>query len=223
MAGFSFIFHSRGFSKISRLSTFSRISRKWTFLKRPLFQKTPFFRTRGENFGALFLRKFVTLSLSLSLYVSLFVSLSVCLLSLSLEKIIRANFVLQTRHPDLFSLCFGPPYMEIQCRENKNVYRHQSPPFFKKGHAMGKKMAGTNEFAFFRCKSICTGGGGPESGRKKNRKMPSGRYRYKNLLFQQCFCWAASVRHLFIARKAPSLTSNRTFGWPTSHRVTPKF
>ena len=23
---------------------------------------------------------------------------------------------------------------------------------------MGKKMAGTNEFAFFRCKSICTGG-----------------------------------------------------------------
>ena len=23
---------------------------------------------------------------------------------------------------------------------------------------MGKKMAGTNEFAFFRCRSICTGG-----------------------------------------------------------------
>ena len=31
-----------GFSKISRISRFSRISRKWTFLKRPLFQKTPF-------------------------------------------------------------------------------------------------------------------------------------------------------------------------------------
>ena len=30
------------FSKISRISKFSRISRKWTFLKRPLFQKTPF-------------------------------------------------------------------------------------------------------------------------------------------------------------------------------------
>ena len=31
-----------GFSGISRISKFSRISRKWTFLKRPLFQKTPF-------------------------------------------------------------------------------------------------------------------------------------------------------------------------------------
>ena len=30
------------FSRISRFSKFSRISRKWTFLKRPLFQKTPF-------------------------------------------------------------------------------------------------------------------------------------------------------------------------------------
>ena len=36
MVGFSFIF------KISRFSKFSRISRKWTFLKRPLFQETPF-------------------------------------------------------------------------------------------------------------------------------------------------------------------------------------
>ena len=35
-------------------------------------------------------------------------------------------------------------------------------------------MAGTNEFAFFRCKSICTGGG-PESGRKKFEKcLPAG-------------------------------------------------
>ena len=31
-----------GFSRTSRTSKFSRISRKWTFLKRPLFQKTPF-------------------------------------------------------------------------------------------------------------------------------------------------------------------------------------
>ena len=31
-----------GFSKISRISIFSRFSRKWTFLKDPLFQKTPF-------------------------------------------------------------------------------------------------------------------------------------------------------------------------------------
>ena len=36
-------------------------------------------------------------------------------------------------------------------------------------------MAGTNEFAFFRCKSICTGGG-PESRPKKNSKkcLPAG-------------------------------------------------
>ena len=39
---------------------------------------------------------------------------------------------------------------------------------------MGKKMAGTNEFAFFCCKSICTGGG-LESGRKKFEKcLPAG-------------------------------------------------
>ena len=31
-----------GFSEISRISKFSRISRQWAFLKRPLFQKTPF-------------------------------------------------------------------------------------------------------------------------------------------------------------------------------------
>ena len=49
---------------------------------------------------------------------------------------------------------------------------------------MGKKMAGTNEFAFFRCKSKCTGGGVQNQAEKKFEKMPSGRYRYKNLLFQ---------------------------------------
>ena len=32
---------------ISRISKFPRISRKWTFLKRPLFPKDPFFRTRA--------------------------------------------------------------------------------------------------------------------------------------------------------------------------------
>ena len=35
-----------GFSNFSRISKFSRTSRKWTFLKRPLFKKNPFFRTR---------------------------------------------------------------------------------------------------------------------------------------------------------------------------------
>ena len=38
MVGFFFVFHSLG----SRISKFSSISRKWTFLKRPLFQKTLF-------------------------------------------------------------------------------------------------------------------------------------------------------------------------------------
>ena len=32
---------------------------------------------------------------------------------------------------------------------------------------MGKKMAGTNEFAFFRCRSICTGGGGVQNQAEK--------------------------------------------------------
>ena len=35
---------------------------------------------------------------------------------------------------------------------------------------MGKKMAGTNEFAFVRCRSICTGGGGSRIRLKKMRK-----------------------------------------------------
>ena len=37
-----FVFHSLGFSRMSRISKFSRISRKSTFLERPPFQKTPF-------------------------------------------------------------------------------------------------------------------------------------------------------------------------------------
>ena len=42
MVGFSFVLHTLGFSRNSRFSKFSRISRKRTFLKRLLFQKTPF-------------------------------------------------------------------------------------------------------------------------------------------------------------------------------------
>ena len=49
---------------------------------------------------------------------------------------------------------------------------------------MGKKMAGTNEFAFFRCKSICTGGG-PESGRKNSknafRPVPAQKFIFPRL------------------------------------------
>ena len=51
---------------------------------------------------------------------------------------------------------------------------------------MGKKMAGTNEFAFFSLqKHMYRGGGGVQNqAEKKIEKMPSGRYRYKSLLFQ---------------------------------------
>ena len=34
---------------------------------------------------------------------------------------------------------------------------------------MGEKMAGTNEFAFFRCKSICTGGGVQNQAEKNSK------------------------------------------------------
>ena len=62
----------------------------------------------------------------------------------------------------------------LRCWKIK-TYTGTSPPLFsKKAMPWGKKMAGTNEFAFFRCKSICTGGG-PESGRKKFEKcLPAG-------------------------------------------------
>ena len=49
---------SGGFSKISRISKFSRISTKWTFLKRPLFQKTPFPEPEPPVRLGLFWRKF---------------------------------------------------------------------------------------------------------------------------------------------------------------------
>ena len=61
------------------------------------------------------------------------------------------------------------------------------PPFFLKRPRSGEKTAGTNEFAFFRCRSICTRGGGVQNQAKKIRKMTSGRYRYQNLLFQARF------------------------------------
>ena len=41
-----------GSSTISRISKFSRILEKWTFLKRPLFQKTPFSEPDCERRGA---------------------------------------------------------------------------------------------------------------------------------------------------------------------------
>ena len=68
--------------------------------------------------------------------------------------------------------------------KKKSIPAPVPPPFFLKRPRNGEEMAGTDEFAFFRCRSICTGGG---SGirPKKHRKMPSGQYRYQNLLFQR--------------------------------------
>ena len=83
------------------------------------------------------------------------------------------------------------------CREKKNAYRYQSqspPPFFKNGHAMGKNMAGTNEFAFFRCGSMCTGGGGGVQNQAKKKKSKNAFWPVpvpKYLLFQP---WAFLLR-----------------------------
>ena len=46
----------------------------------------------------------------------------------------------------------------------------------------------------FRCRSICTKGA--RTGRTKIRKMPSGRYRYQNLLFQSLSVRAQAIAPL---------------------------
>ena len=70
-------------------------------------------------------------------------------------------------------------------RENKNVYRHQSPPLFsKKAMPRGKKWPVQMNLPFFAVKAYVPGGGSRIRPRKI-RKMPSGRYRHKNLLFQK--------------------------------------
>ena len=55
MVGFSFVLQSLGVlyknSRSSKFSRISRISRKWTFLKRPLFQKTPFSEPDFQEIG----------------------------------------------------------------------------------------------------------------------------------------------------------------------------
>ena len=56
---------------------------------------------------------------------------------------------------------------------------------------MAENMAGTNEFAFFRCRSMRTGGGS-RIRPKKHSKHASGRCWYENRLFQY-YC-VAGVR-----------------------------
>ena len=59
-------------------------------------------------------------------------------------------------------------------RENKNVYRHQSPLFSKKAMPWGKKWPVQMNLPFFAVKAYVPGGG-PESGRKKFEKcLPAG-------------------------------------------------
>ena len=72
----------------------------------------------------------------------------------------------------------GPPGTTEFCsREKEKRIPVPVPPLFlnfKKGHAMGKQMAGTNEFAFFLCGCMGTEGG-LESGRKNFEKcLPAG-------------------------------------------------
>ena len=72
----------------------------------------------------------------------------------------------------------------MSCSREKKTYTSTSPPpLFFQARQWGKKMAGTNEFAFFRCRSIRTGGGF-QNQTNKIQKMPPGWYRYENLLFQ---------------------------------------
>ena len=55
----------------------------------------------------------------------------------------------------------------------KEAKTSTSPPAFLKRPCNGGKMADTNEFAFFHCRSICPGGGGgPESGQQKPKNAP---------------------------------------------------
>ena len=81
----------------------------------------------------------------------------------------------KARHPHVLEPETALSRFAMQAQQKKNVYQYQSPPpFYNKAMQWGK-MAGTNEFALCSWRSICTGGGGPESGRKKFRKcLPAG-------------------------------------------------
>ena len=67
---------------------------------------------------------------------------------------------------------------------------------------MGKKMAGTNEFALFRCKSICTGGGvqnQAETKKKIEKCLPAGTgTKIYFSSFPACFCSFSHFGALFV-------------------------
>ena len=82
---------------------------------------------------------------------------------------------------------------------------------------MGKKMAGTNEFTFFRCKSICTGGGSRIRLKKFGQCLPAGTgtkiYFPSRRLFVTCGVFA---RYFFAAFSwlfcGPLLSRKTVFG-----------
>ena len=104
----------------------------------------------------------------------------------------------------------------------RKTYTGTSPPLFsKKAMQWGKKWPVQMNLPFFAVEAYVPGGGGPESGRKKIRKMPSGRYRYKNLLFQQAGSQPFRCRNrrvfCFGGRKI-SLAAGDFWGWPQNRR-----
>ena len=83
----------------------------------------------------------------------------------------------------------------------RTTYTGTSPPLFsKKAMQWGKKWPVQMNLPFFAVEAYVPGGG-PEPGRKKFEKKPSGRYRYKNLLFQQTIYHRP--RNLYIFREWP--------------------
>ena len=88
----------------------------------------------------------------------------------------------------------------------KTIYRHQSPPYFLKRPCHGEKMAGTNEFAFFRCKSIVPGGGVQNQAEKNSKNA----FRYKNSLSSG---WAKRIVRFWGGKRTiVSAASKTSFG-----------
>ena len=92
------------------------------------------------------------------------------------------------RYYQLIFLSFAFFAFLVSFSGKRQTYTGTSPPLFsKKAMQWGKKWPVQMNLPFFAVEAYVPGGG-PESGRKKFEKMPSGRYRYKDLLFQfLCF------------------------------------
>ena len=71
------------------------------------------------------------------------------------------------------SVIFCNFLVEIPAQGKEKRYTSTSPSLFLKTPCNWENIAGTNESAFFRCRSTCTGGGGgvQNKGRKKAHKL----------------------------------------------------